>query len=152
MQTYRRIRRSIAVLLLVSYLPACYHFVTPKGITPEAYIAAEQPGQVRVTLPDGTRQTLLRPALSQDSLRGHIPVRLSNNRVRSGPPWAVPIDSVQRLEVRKPNTWATVGLVVGGVVVVGAAVGLAIFDAQFSGFSFTSDPLWGSYRVPGSGG
>jgi len=131
MRTFRRIRRSIAGLVLVLYLPGCYHYVTPKEMTPEAYIAAEQPDHIRVTLTDGTRQTLLQPSMSRGSLQGHVLVRGSNNFMRAGPPWAVLITSVQRLEVHKFDTWATVGLVFGGLALVGAAVGLGVFDAQF---------------------
>lgn len=131
MPAFRRIRRTIAALLLVLYLPACYHYVTPKRTTPQQYIATEQPDQVRVTLTDGTRQILLRPSISQGSLQGYVLVRESNNFMRAGPPWAVSITSVQRLEVHKFDTWATVGLVFGGLALVGAAVGLGVFDAQF---------------------
>ena len=131
MQTFRRIRRSLAVLVLALHPPACYHYVTFKRMTPQQYIATEQPDQVRVTLTDGTRQTLLRPLISGGSLQGHVPVRGSDNFMRAGPPWAVSITSVQRLEVHKFDTWATVGLVIGGLALVGAAVGLGVFDAQF---------------------
>jgi hypothetical protein len=136
MQTLDHARRTIAAIVLVVYVPACYHYVTPKGITPEAYVAGEQPSQVRVTLTDGTVQTLLRPACSQDSVRGYIPVRQGNSLVRSGRPWAAPLTSVQRLEVQDFNTWGTVGLVFGGLVVVGGLVGLKLWADQMSSCCF----------------
>jgi hypothetical protein len=134
MPTFRRIRRSIAVVLLFVYLPACHHYVTPKGMTPEAYIAAEQPKRVRVTLENGTRLTILDPFTSHDSLLGYIPVRQSDSAVVSGPLWAASLESVRRLEVYKLNTGATVGLTGGVLLVVVAATGflaiLAIAASQ----------------------
>jgi len=101
MRTFRRIRHSIAAFLLILYLPACHHYVTPKGVTPQEYIVAKHPKRVRVTLADASRLTLGEPWVSADSLGGRLlPARDSQGSViqPEAPTWAVPLSDVRRLE------------------------------------------------------
>ena len=68
MRRYGRIRRLVATVLLTVYLPACHHWVTPKGVTPQEYITAKRPSTVRVTLTDSSRIVLQNPRAASDSL------------------------------------------------------------------------------------
>jgi hypothetical protein len=109
------------MLALLVLLAACHHYVTPQGIAPAEYVAAEQPEQVRVTLTDGTRHVLRHVTVSQDSLRGTV----EDGGERDLPPgaaWAVPLAAIERLEAYRPNGWANVGLVMGGVILLSALV------------------------------
>jgi hypothetical protein len=125
MPTFRRIRRSIAAILLVLYLPGCQHYVTPRGMTPQEYIAAKHPKQVRLTVNDIThglhRFELLAPSVGPgDSLTG-LPRP-------EDPPVTVAISAIERFEFRESNPSGTFGLVLGGAAVVGI-VALAVYVA-----------------------
>ena len=107
MPLFLRFRRSIAAVVFMAYLAGCYRWA-PQGMTPQELIAAEHPSEVRVTLRDGTRHTLLRPSIGRDSLLGS----------RDGSPWSAPLTQVQHVEVRQLRTALT-------VIGVSAAVGIA---------------------------
>jgi len=115
MPRYQRVRRAVAAVLLAVYLPACHHWVTPKGMTPQEYITANHPSTVRVTLADSSRVVLQNPRAASDSLWGSV---------APGGQWGVPLSSVQLLQVRKSDAAGTVfltlGIVVGSLFVVGA--------------------------------
>jgi hypothetical protein len=120
MPNCRRQGRATIVLALLVPLVACHHYVTPKGITPAEYVAAERPEQVRVTLTDGTRRVLRQVTVSQDSIRGY-PADAGEDDLPQAA-WAAPLVAVERLEVYRPNGWANVGLVMGGVILLTALV------------------------------
>jgi len=115
MPRYQRVRRAVAAVLLAVYLPACHHWVTPKGMTPQEYITANHPSTVRVTLADSSRVVLQNPRAASDSLWGSL---------APGGQWGAPLSSVQLLQVRKSDAAGTVfltlGIVVGSLFVVGA--------------------------------
>lgn len=115
MPVVRRIRRSIAALLLVLFLPSCYHYVTPKEMTPQEYIATKAPKQVRVTLIDSTRVVLRDPFITPDSIGGHTQIRQDAPASR----WAVALSRVERFEGHEYDNWAVAGIVAGAMVVVG---------------------------------
>jgi hypothetical protein len=123
MRPYPRIRRSIAAILLVLYLPACHHWVQPNDVTPQAYIATKHPSKVRLTVNDTAhglhRFELLAPSVVQgDSLTG-VP------RV-GAPPVTIAIGAIEQFESHESNPSGTFGLVLGGAAVVGV-VALAIY-------------------------
>lgn len=115
MQRFQRVRRAVAAVLLAVYLPACHHWVTPQGMTPQEYITANHPSTVRVTLADSTRVVLQHPRAASDSLWGSL---------APGGQWGAPLSSVQLFQVRKSDAAGTVfltlGIVVGTVFVAGA--------------------------------
>jgi len=123
MPTFRRIRRSIAALLLVVYLPSCHHYVPIQEVTPQEYIAAKHPKQVRLTVNDLThglhRLELITPSVGPgDSLTG-LP--------RGGEaPVTVALSSIERCEVRASDRNRTAGAAAGGVVVVGLVAAVAV--------------------------
>jgi hypothetical protein len=133
MPTFRRIRRTIAAVLLTVYLPSCYHWITPKGITPQEYVTTKHPKQVRVTLVDSTRRTVLRqPWVSADSIGGRLLIRADwYYGARVGPPWAVPLSSVQRMEVRKLEPVGTTFAILVPVLLIGGLVTWAIACASY---------------------
>jgi hypothetical protein len=119
--TFRRIRRLLAALLLVLYVPACYHWVTPEGMTPQEYIATNHPKQVRITLADSSRLVVLRPTISGDSLVGFRPATGDPyTGLVPEEPVCVAAAAVQRLQVRRLNVVTTVVAPLLGLVAVGA--------------------------------
>jgi len=122
MPTFRRIRRAIAALLLALYLPACHYWAIPRDLTPQEYIAAEHPKQVRITLPDQTRLVLRRPWVpAGDSLAG-LPGR-------AGTAISVPGSAIRQFEVRRPAPGKTV-LLVAGIWAACAVVGTITLAAS----------------------
>jgi hypothetical protein len=122
MPTFRRIRRSIAALLLVLYLPACHYWATPGDLTPQEYIAAKHPKQVRITLQDQTRLVLQRPWVpAGDSLAGFP--------ARTGAAITIPTSAVRQFEARSPAPGKTV-LLVAGVWAACSVVGAIALSAS----------------------
>lgn len=136
MHTFRRIRRTVAGIVLVLYLPACHHWVQPEGVTPQEYVAKKQPDKVRLTVSDLAhglyRLELLTPSLGPgDSLTG-LP---RGEAARIAIAWS----TIERFEVRESNPTGTFGLVMGGVA-VGSLVALAVAAVIASNLCFES---WG---------
>jgi hypothetical protein len=136
MPMFRRTRRALASVLLIVYLPACHHYLTPEGITPQEYIATRQPKQVRLTVNDITRGLrrfeLLAPALGPgDSLTG-LP---RGEAARVTLAWS----TIERFEARESNPTGTTGAVLGGVAVAGL-VAVAVVAVIASSLCFES---WG---------
>ena len=126
MRTSHRMRRTMAAVLLMTYLPACYHYVTPKEMTPAQYIAAKDPKQVRVTLADSSQVVLRDPWVSADSLGGRLMVQDARAR---DPGWATPLSQVRRLEGHEYDNWGVAGITVGTLVVVGGTMFVAAMIA-----------------------
>lgn len=126
MRTIRRLRRSVALLLLVTCLPACFHYVTPTKTTPQEYIAANHPKQVRVTLADQSWHVLRDPWVAGDTLGGLVTMFGTSGLYASAPAAGVPLDSVERFEVHQPNAVLTVALVTLAVAAIGGAIGAAV--------------------------
>lgn len=124
MQTLRRSRRTVAAVLLGLSLPGCHHWVQPQGATPQDYVAAEQPPKVRVTCSDSTRLILVAPSVVGDTILGEVP--------DDARPVRLAIADVGKIEIRRFDVGATLGVVFAVVVVlsplayliaVGAATG-----------------------------
>jgi len=127
MQTLHRIRRSVATILLVVFLPACYSW----KVVPISPVVTEQhPPKIRVTTTGGQRMELRTPSVVGDTLWGS---RFQNARRENGTVMpkpeeqvAIPRADVLRVEIRKLSTGKTIGLSALGAVVL-AAVALEIF-------------------------
>ena len=133
MRTFQRIRRTIAAVLLVVYLPGCYHWVTEKQISPQEYITTKHPKQVRLQLVDSTRRTVLRqPWVSADSIGGW-PLISKGWEIKPGSPWAAALSNVQQMEVRKVNRTGTTFAIVGSFLLIGAGVAIAVLLANYEG-------------------
>lgn len=102
-----RLRRVVLPLTLLAFLSACHKWVPLEPPVAQA-VTEEQPGTVRVTLKDNSQTVLQAPRVNGDSL-----VALDGT---------VALDDVQRVEARRANTPATIGLVVG--IAAGAFVAL----------------------------
>ena len=109
--------RLTALVLLLAYLPACHSWHT-ETIAPQAIIAAKHPDQIRIVRADGTTQVLHRPTLISDALRG------------SPPETAVPLADVRAIATRRTSVPLTALTVVGGVVVVGLGIWLAVCGTE----------------------
>jgi hypothetical protein len=106
-----RVRRSVFArsfvlpLALLLWLSACQKWVPLEPPVAQA-MAQEEPGTVRVTLEDSTKMVLQRPRVSGDSLiaveDGKEPATV-----------ALSFEDMVRIEERKANVLATVGLVIG---------------------------------------
>ena len=117
-------RRTIASLLLVLQLSACYSW-TPSKVTPEQ--AVEDGRTIQVQLTDGSKIVVRNPWIRGDTLGGEQ----SGLQSRDGQPWAAPMDSVAVINTFHFNGWETSGLVVGVLAVVGA-LAIAAQDMSFS--------------------
>jgi hypothetical protein len=123
MRILRRVRRSTTVVLLLTFPPACYHYVAPRDLTPQEYVAAKHPNQVRVTLADSSRVVLRDPWVSADSLGGRRMVQDARGALQvSDPRWAVPLSEVSRLEGHEYNNWGVAGIIAGTLVVAGGVL------------------------------
>jgi hypothetical protein len=109
---YRRsrfLRRVILPITLLSFLSACHKWVELKPPYEQAF-AEEQPEKVRLTVVGNSRLVLEEPRVQGDTLFG-----LSR---RTG----VPLDQIQRAEVRQDDMVANVFLITGIAVTVGLLV------------------------------
>ena len=129
MRSSRRIRRVVATVLLVVYLPACHHWAEPKGMTPEQYVDVERPAEVRLTLTDSSSVTLQGPWIDGDHLWGVD---------ASGALRGIPFSNVQQMLVREPQGMERVvlaplaGLAI--MTIIGVGVGMAIGRSLEGGF------------------
>jgi hypothetical protein len=132
MQTFQRIRRSIAAVLLVLYLPGCTSWRLAE-VSPQQLFLDGKPKQVRVTTAAGRQLELTRPWLVADTLRGYITVRNPARTdetvtVVQDTATAIPLADITRIQVLRVD-WGMIGL--GGLVVlvvVGVAAGGAMAD------------------------
>jgi hypothetical protein len=108
MSGIRRFRASLAAVVMVAYLAGCYRYTARGAVAPEELVASEHPGDVRVTLTDGSRHDLTEPSVTADSLLAK----------RNGRSWSAPLAQVRQLEVRELRVALT-------VIGVTAAVGIS---------------------------
>jgi hypothetical protein len=102
-----RPQRAIALLLLLTYGPACSAWHVEEA-TPEQLFTREHPSRLRVTRLDRTQVELTRPELEGDSVVGFV----------RGSAAGVPFSDVRNVATWHTDTWKT-GLLVFGI---GAAV------------------------------
>ena len=119
---FRRIRRSIAALLLALYLPGCYHYVPLQGMTPQEYIATKHPGRVRLTFADSSRTELLKPSVSGDSLVGFREGPPRGGFYTQGELISVLLSAVHGFEVHEHDDRATTAVVLAVLLVVGGGI------------------------------
>jgi len=120
----RVLRRVILPLTLLAFMSACHKWVPLEPPVAQA-ITEEEPGTVRVTLADNSRVVLKEPRVSGDSLIG------LDDTV------GVPLEEVQQVEAQRANTLATIGLVVGSVLLVYA--GFAVYCSATDECDFGGD-------------
>lgn len=109
--------RLTALVLLLTYLPACHSWHT-ETVAPQAVIAAKHPDQIRIVRADGTSQVLHQPTLVADTLRGRSPET------------AVALADVRAIATRRTNVPLTALTVAGGLVVVGLGIWLAVCGTE----------------------
>ncbi len=118
MLNFRRsplLRRVVLPLTLLAFLSACHKWVPLEPPLAQA-ITEGEPGTVRVTLSDGWHRVLKEPHISGDSL-------VAFEEGKEPQTVALPLEDLQRVEEKRANTPATVGLVVGSLA---AAYGVLI--------------------------
>ena len=103
------LRRVILPLTLLAFLSACHKWVPLEPPVAQA-ITEQEPGTVRITLTDNSRVVLKEPRVSGDSL------------IALGYTVGVPLEEVQQVEAQRANTPATIGLVVGVILLVWAGL------------------------------
>jgi hypothetical protein len=125
------------VLLMTLNLSACSTWQATE-LGPRQVIEA-QPSRVRVTDLDGDRTVILYPAIDVDSIRGHDHALRTTLEVREGalaPVAILAITDVQAIEVRRFSAPRTLGLVLAGLLVLGAVgLGSADYTWDASGLS-----------------
>jgi hypothetical protein len=99
-----RRRRLIAVLLLITYLPACHSWRAEEA-APQAVMESRPPQNIRAVRVDGTKQVLHHAQLRSDTLWGVMPE----------PPIA--LQDVQAVETRHGSLGKS--LLLGGGIVTG---------------------------------
>ena len=115
----RPLRRPIACLLLVWYLPACTSYKTT-AVAPQEAVAGQK--TVIVTVDAGGSQETLHvngPWVRGDTLGG-TPCRLDDNRVyrcSTDEAWAVPLSQVVEVKTKQVDGFRTTVAVVGGLAV-----------------------------------
>ena len=97
-------RRTIAVVLLLLYLPACTSWQVGKP-SPEEFLENEQPEKVRVTQTNGSRVELVAPKVRADSLVGTV----------KGDTVSIALSEVQKVEVKEADSTRT-GILVAGIM------------------------------------
>jgi hypothetical protein len=125
------LRRPIAALLLVWYLPACRYIdpqlvVDPEewqqaeGASPREVIEEQRPRVVRITLADGQQRVISGPVVVNDTLAG-----LETRGTAKS--FAVPIDQVVAVEI--PSGFAKTSRAVLPFVFIAGIVALVVLVA-----------------------
>jgi len=113
-----RWRRALSSVLVVSYTSACSSWQVA-GPSPEEYMRAHSPEELRVTRMDSSTIVLRAPRLQVDSLVGTAGGGL--RRDDSLRIVTIPLSEVRMAEVRESNTVMTLGIVGLVMLVVGVA-------------------------------
>lgn len=119
--------RLAAAVLIATAPQACTSWrVRPLPLQPEHLSPSVRPGNVRLTLADGGRLTVLRPVIRGDSLFGEGLgrwIRQGNRPPRGLSPVALALTSIREVAVEETDGAKTFLLVVGtGVTLVAAIV------------------------------
>ena len=117
MQSYFTLRRLTCCLLLPVYLAGCSSWYVQE-VSPQQLVTEEQPKKIRVTLTDGSQLQIEQPTVSGDTLMGYE-VR---GRRYSGQQVNIPLSDVTDVAIQRTDAGKTTALIVGTVLVVGAAV------------------------------
>jgi hypothetical protein len=123
------LRRAIAYVLLVCYLPACTSWRVERGLSPAQVIATQQPDTIRVTRTDGRRFVLEQPSIvAGDSMA----VLYRGVRAR------VALADIAQVETRRFDSGMT-GVFLVGVAALTLVVGYLALKESMSNAS------WGWY-------
>ena len=116
-------RRAIAVVLLVLLVSGCTHYqrsdLPPQQSVPEG-------SRVKLTLTSGQLVELWQSWARSDSLGGN----LRDNGVA----WAIPVDSVETVEVRERGASDTVKITFGVIGIAALAVFIGVYIAYCNDF------------------
>ena len=129
----RHLRRLIAILLLVCYLPACTSF---HRIEPTTKVVAEHPSIVVKVRDDGDMYEvdLQHPWVTSDSIGGVGCIGVCD----TGQDWAVPLEKVEAVGTRKVSAGKSVGMGFLVFAGFGTIVGIASGGPDASGM-FTNN-------------
>ena len=122
------LRRVILPLTLLAFLSACHKWVPLEPPVAQA-ITERDPGTVRVTLSDGWQRVLKEPHISGDSL-------VAFEEGKEPQTVALPLEDLQRVEERRANTPATIGLVVGSLAAAFGVLIALVIACQHEGDCF----------------
>lgn len=131
--------RVIAIVLLVSVLQACTSWhVRPLPLQPENINPVVRPGNVRLTLTDGSRLTVLRPVIRGDSLFGEGIsrwIRQGNRAPKRLSPVALPLANIRGAAVEETDDTKTLLAVAACVTSVVVLIALVV-DVSNDCYSF----------------
>jgi hypothetical protein len=98
-----------------------------QSVPPQQLVAAQHPGRVRVTRPDGTQVVLSDPEIVDDTLYGIEAGKGRASAHREG----IPLHDVAHVSVRKSDPFAT-GVLIGvpAAALVGAALIIQAYAAS----------------------
>ena len=121
--TSRFIHQVMLPVTLVAFMSACHKWST---VEPGQPFAEEGTEEVRITQTHGQRVVLKQAAVVGDTLTGLV----------NGHSASIALSETDKIEVRKGD-WVGTGILIGSVVIVGAAiaslVALAAWEGPFSG-------------------
>jgi hypothetical protein len=141
-RAYALLGRITLLAALGLHAGACMSWKT-QPVSPD-HIVAQDPDQVRVTLGNGSKVVVARPAIIGDSLIG---APTGANPKRSAQRLAIPLSDIQSVEVRRVNAGKTALLVAG----LGVTAMVVIAAANCCGPDFKPAPPSGG-SDGGSGG
>lgn len=122
--------RLMAIVLIVSVLQACTSWhARPLPLRPEYLSPSVRPGNLRLTLTDGSKLTVLRPVIRGDSLfgEGHSGwIEWGNRGSKRLSPVALPLTRVRVARVEETDEEKTFLLVAGTVVTLAALIALVV--------------------------
>ena len=137
MQRYFTLRRLTICLLFPAYLAACSSWHVQE-VSPQELVTEEQPKKIRVTLIDGSQMEIEHPRVSGNTLIG---CEVRDRRycpsdpgalLESGRQVSIPLSDVRDVAISKTDAGKITMLIVGTVLVVGAAVVVLVYRAVCS--------------------
>lgn len=126
--------RAVAALLLAVYLPACAHYQPTAQPLAELTAPPDPVQQVRVTLTSGTRIQVTSPRVEADTLRGTEGLSRT-----SGPPVAIPLSSITKVEMVPPAKKLSTGAAIAIVAVTVGFVAVLVVLAESGDCGYLCD-------------
>ncbi len=124
------LRKPVAILLLVWYLPACATSFQPTDLSPQEVVAQEY--EIKVKVRDGDRTEtvhLYDPWATSRSIGGRV---CDTWACRYNRTWTAPLSRVESLETRQPDAVKAVAGTVLGLAVVAGVVFTAVVGAMLN--------------------
>lgn len=116
-------RRTVSLVLLAAYLPACTSYRATTQPLAEVTAAPTAPAHIRVTTTAGAQIEVDSPRVANDTLYGSTWVTGPGGQQRAGI-MTIPISDIRTVEVKKGDGMKTlllVGGIVGGLLILSAA-------------------------------